>query len=62
MIASSTSAGIPGAGMITIALVLNGLGLTPEQLVLGFAFLMAFERIMDMFRTMINGVRLAALA
>ena len=54
IIASSTSAGIPGAGMITIALVLNGLGLTPEQLVLGFAFLMAFERIMDMFRTMIN--------
>ena len=54
MIASSTAAGIPGAGMITIALVLNGLGLTPEQLVLGFAFLMAFERVMDMFRTMVN--------
>jgi len=54
MIASSTSAGIPGAGLITIALVLNGLGLTPEQLVLGFAFLMAFERIIDMLRTMVN--------
>lgn len=54
MIASSASAGIPGAGLITIALVLNGLGLTPEQLVLGFAFLMAFERIIDMLRTMVN--------
>ncbi len=54
IIASSTSAGIPGAGLITIALVLNGLGLTPEQLVLGFAFLMAFERIIDMLRTMVN--------
>ncbi len=54
IIASSTSAGIPGAGIITIALVLNGLGLTPEQLVIGFAFLMAFERITDMLRTMVN--------
>ena len=54
IIASSTSAGIPGAGLITIALVLNGLGLTPEQLVLGFAFLMAVERVIDMFRTMVN--------
>lgn len=54
MIASSTSAGIPGAGIITIALVLNGLGLTTEQLVIGFAFLMPVERILDMIRTMIN--------
>ena len=54
IIASSTSAGIPGAGIITIALVLNGLGLTPEQLVMGFAFLMAIERILDMIRTMNN--------
>lgn len=31
IIASSTCAGIPGAGLITIALVLNGMGLSPEQ-------------------------------
>ena len=54
IIASSTSAGIPGAGLITIALVLNGLGLTPEQVVVGFAFLMAFERVIDMLRSMVN--------
>lgn len=54
MIASSTSAGIPGAGLITIALVLNGLGLTPQQLVEGFAFLFAIERIVDMLRTTVN--------
>lgn len=54
IVASSTSAGIPGAGIITIALVLNGLGLTPQQLVEGFAFLFAIERIVDMLRTMIN--------
>ena len=54
IIASSTCAGIPGAGLITIALVLNGLGLTPQQLVQGFAFLFAIDRIIDMLRTMVN--------
>ena len=54
IIASSTCAGIPGAGLITIALILNGMGLSPEQLVAGFAFLFTIERITDMFRTMLN--------
>ena len=54
IVASSTCAGIPGAGLITIALILNGMGLSPEQLVAGFAFLFTIERITDMFRTMIN--------
>ena len=54
IIASSTSAGIPGAGLITIALILNGLGLSPEQLVAGFAMLFALEKLTDMFRTMLN--------
>ena len=54
IIASSTCAGIPGAGLITIALVLNGMGLSPEQLVAGFAFLFTIERITDMMRTLLN--------
>lgn len=54
MVASSTCAGIPGAGLITIALILNGLGLSPEQLVAGFAFLFTFDRLTDMVRTMLN--------
>lgn len=54
IIASSTCAGIPGSGLITIALVLNGLGLTPEQLVEGFAFLFAIDKLLEMFRTMLN--------
>ncbi len=54
IVASSTSAGIPGAGMITIALILNGVGLTPEQLVLGFSLLFTVERFVDMFRTICN--------
>lgn len=54
IIASSTSAGIPSAGLITIVLILQGLGLEASQLVQGFAFLFAVERIIDMFRTMNN--------
>lgn len=54
IIASSTCAGIPGAGLITIALILNGMGLSPEQLVAGFAFLFTIERVTDMMRTLIN--------
>jgi len=53
-IASCTAAGIPGAGLITMALVLNTLGLTPDQLIQGFAFLFAIDRVADMFRTMAN--------
>ncbi|MCD8025152.1 MAG: dicarboxylate/amino acid:cation symporter [Candidatus Gastranaerophilales bacterium] len=56
IIASSTCAGIPGAGLITIALVLNGIGLTPEQMVVGFAFLFALDRLTDMLRTTANVV------
>ena len=54
IVASSTCAGIPGAGLITIALILNGLGLSPEQLVAGFAFLFTIERLTDMLRTTLN--------
>ncbi|MCQ2957694.1 MAG: dicarboxylate/amino acid:cation symporter [Candidatus Gastranaerophilales bacterium] len=54
IVASSTSAGIPGAGLITIALILNSLGLSHEQLVEGFAFLFALDRFTDMLRTMVN--------
>lgn len=54
IVASSTCAGIPGAGLITIALILNGLGLSPEQLVAGFALLFTLDRLTDMFRTVLN--------
>ena len=61
-VASSTCAGVPGAGLITIALILNGLGLTPQQLVEGFAFLFAIDRILEMFRTVLNVTSDAAIA
>ena len=61
-VASSTCAGVPGAGLITIALILNGLGLTPQQLVEGFAFLFAIDRILEMLRTVLNVTSDAAVA
>ncbi|MFA6989248.1 MAG: dicarboxylate/amino acid:cation symporter [Candidatus Gastranaerophilaceae bacterium] len=54
MVASSTSAGIPGSGLITIALILNSMGLNHDQLIQGFAFLFAVDRILDMIRTVAN--------
>ena len=54
VVASSTSAGIPGAGMITIVLVLNGIGLTPAQITTGYALLFTLERLTDMLRTVCN--------
>lgn len=54
VIASCTCAGIPGTGLITIVLVLNGMGLTPEQLIAGFALLFTIDRITDMASTMLN--------
>ena len=54
VVASSTSAGIPGAGLITIALILNSIGLTTTQLVEGFSLLFILERFLDMLRTVCN--------
>lgn len=54
VIASSTAAGIPSAGLITMSLILNGLGLTPDQVYQGFALLFAIDRILDMSRTVVN--------
>lgn len=62
IVASSTCAGIPGTGLITIALILNGLGLSPEQLATGFAFLFAIDRLTDMFATMLNVLSDAVVA
>ncbi len=54
IVASSTCAGIPGTGMITIALILNAIGLSPENMAVGFALLFTLERFIDMLRTVCN--------
>lgn len=54
IIASSTAAGIPSAGLITLVLILNGIGLTPDQIIQVYAFMFAIDRFLDMFRTLTN--------
>lgn len=53
--ASSASAGIPSAGLITIALIFSGgMHLSVEEVGQAYALIFAVDRILDMFRTLIN--------
>lgn len=54
IIASSASAGIPSAGLITMSLIFSSLGLTSEQIIQGLGLIFAVDRILDMFRTLVN--------
>ncbi len=48
--ASIGAAGVPGAGMVTLAMVLTASGI-PE---VGLALILGMDRILDMFRTAVN--------
>ncbi len=48
--ASIGAAGVPGAGMITLALVLTSTGIPT----IGLALILGVDRILDMFRTAVN--------
>lgn len=50
--ASVGAAGVPGAGMITLALVLTAIGVPTE----GLALVLGVDRLLDMFRTATNVV------
>lgn len=50
VLASVGTAGVPGAGMIMLSMVLASIGLPVE----GVALIMSIERIVDMFRTAFN--------
>lgn len=55
IVASSASAGIPSAGLITLALIVKGsLGLSIEQVAPVYVLIFAIDRIIDMFRTLVN--------
>jgi Na+/H+-dicarboxylate symporter len=49
-LASIGSAGVPGAGMVMLVIVLNSIGVPTE----GIALIFAVDRILDMFRTVVN--------
>ena len=50
VLASIGTAGVPGAGMIMLAMVLGAIGLPLE----GIALIAGIDRILDMFRTTVN--------
>ncbi len=49
-LASVGAAGVPGAGMVTLAMVLTAVGI-PE---VGIALILGMDRLLDMFRTAVN--------
>ncbi len=49
-LASIGSAGVPGAGMVMLVIVLESVGLDPA----GLALIVAVDRILDMMRTVVN--------
>ncbi len=51
-LASVGAAGVPGAGMITLAMVLTAVGVPTE----GLALVLGVDRLLDMFRTLVNVV------
>lgn len=57
-LASIGSAGVPGAGLVMLIIVLESIGVPPA----GIALIMAVDRILDMFRTVVNVTGDAAVA
>lgn len=57
-LASVGAAGVPGAGMITLAMVLTSVGVPTE----GLALVLGVDRLLDMFRTAVNVVGDSAAA
>ena len=51
-LASIGAAGVPGAGMVTLAMVLTAINVPAE----GIALVIGVDRLLDMFRTMVNVV------
>ena len=49
-VASIGAAGVPGAGMITLAMVLTAVGIPAS----GVALILGMDRLLDMFRTAVN--------
>jgi Na+/H+-dicarboxylate symporter len=54
LLASIGSAGVPGAGMVMLVIVLESVGFPAEQLAVGLALIFAVDRPLDMCRTTIN--------
>ena len=54
LLASIGSAVVPGAGMVMLVIVLESIGFPAEKLAIGLALIFAFDRPLDMCRTVVN--------
>ncbi|MEZ5008543.1 MAG: dicarboxylate/amino acid:cation symporter [Chitinophagales bacterium] len=54
LLASIGSAGVPGAGMVMLVIVLESIGFPSEKLAIGLALIFAVDRPLDMLRTTVN--------
>lgn len=55
IVASVGAAGVPSAGLITMSIILNGIGgFRPEQVAAGLSLIWAVDRLLDMCRTTVN--------
>ena len=54
LMASIGSAGVPGAGMVMLVIVLEAIGFPSNKLAIGLALIFAVDRPLDMCRTIIN--------
>ncbi|MEZ5004632.1 MAG: dicarboxylate/amino acid:cation symporter [Chitinophagales bacterium] len=54
LLASIGSAGVPGAGMVMLVIVLESIGFPSDKLAIGLALIFAVDRPLDMLRTTIN--------
>ena len=54
MLVSIGTASVPSASLFLMAAVLDVIGITPDQTALVIGFLLPFDRILDMWRTVIN--------
>jgi Na+/H+-dicarboxylate symporter len=61
-LASVGAAGVPSASLFLLAVVLTALDVTPEQTALMVGFILPFDRLLDMMRTLTNVTGDAAVA
>jgi Na+/H+-dicarboxylate symporter len=54
LLASIAAAAVPSGGMVTLAIVLDVIGLTPGEIATGIVLVLSVDRLLDMSRTVTN--------
>lgn len=54
LLASIGTAGVPGAGVVMLIIVLQSIGFPPDKLPVGISLILSVDRLLDMARTVVN--------